>query len=248
MAKVVIIDDEPNSRELLEYLLNNYFEDISIIGTAEDVKSGIQLLQSTQPEVILLDIEMPGGNGFDILDACADKPFKVIFITGYDHYAIKAIKYAAVDYLLKPINIEELKLALAKIDQTTHKGQIDFVQNHYQREVPQLSQIILPNATGFNVVDLSDIIRIESKDGYTICFLKDHRYTTSHTMSHYEDLLPSHLFFRVHKSHIVNCQKVEKFEAGRVGQVSLEDGSTVPLAARRKSAFMTLLSNFNSNR
>jgi len=210
MIKAIIIDDERQSRNLMRKMLVDYCEDVTVIGEANGVTAGIELLKKEQPNVLLLDVEMSDGNGFDILNEIDSINFSVIFVTGYDHYAIKAIKYAALDYLLKPVNLEELKLAINKLrnGSTGERDKLRFFQSHFENRKKKLSQIVLPGRDSHVVVELENIIRIEAKGSYVI-----------------------------HKSHLINLYKVSLFGLGKSGKVLLKDGAELDVAARRRSAF-----------
>lgn len=242
MIKAIIIDDEPNSRELLSNMLEHYIKNIQVIGEAIDVNSGIELIQKNRPDVVFLDIEMPGGDGFSILDAVSPIDFKVIFITGYEQYAIKAIKYAALDYLLKPVDLQELEVAIQRISTINESDQLNFFKETFQNKKQDFERLILPGHKKHTVVDFKQIIKIEASGNYVIFHLenKEQRIAT-HSLSYYESLLPSNLFFRIHKSYIINCQKVKSYEDGRAGKVFLSDGSKLDVAARRKANFKKLL-------
>ncbi|MEM9916643.1 MAG: LytTR family DNA-binding domain-containing protein [Bacteroidota bacterium] len=246
MIKTVIIDDEPNSRELLANMLELQRQKIELLGTANDVPSGIELIRTTRPELVFLDIEMPGGDGFEVLNAFKEIFFKVIIVTGYDQYAIKAIKYAAMDYLLKPIDLEELDLAIVKFEASKGKNEtnnVHFLKSNYTRGAKEeMSQIVLPGHKKYAVVQLDEIIKIEAQGNYAIFYLENQEtHIVTHSLSYYEELLPSNLFFRIHKSYIINCMKVESYEPGRAGQVFLIDGTALSIAARRKVAFKKII-------
>ncbi|MEO1516009.1 MAG: LytTR family DNA-binding domain-containing protein [Bacteroidota bacterium] len=246
MIKVVIVDDEQNSRELLTSMLQMYQEEVQLLGSAHDVKSGIQLITEVRPDLVFLDIEMPGGDGFEILNAFDSLFFKVIIVTGYDQYAIRAIKYAALDYLLKPIDLEELEMAIQKLKRQAGKDETENVRflksNYEQKKQPNLQQIILPGHKKYIIVPFANIISIEARGNYTVFHLENKEtHTVAHSLSYYEELLPTNVFFRIHKSYIVNCTKVEGYDPGRAGKVHLKNGSSLDIAARRKVSFKQIL-------
>lgn len=243
MINVVIIDDERLSRDLLRKMLTDFCEGIQVIGEANGVTAGIELLHSKQPDIILLDIEMADGDGFDILNAIDYTQSKVIFVTGYDQYAIKAIKYAALDYLLKPVDLEELQEAIQKLGKhkTDERAKLQFLHSQYKNREDEIQEIVLPGRNGFTVVELDQIIRIEAQGSYVVIYLEDEKsHVVVHPLSHYEALLPTQKFFRIHKSHLINIQKIKHFTPGRSGIVQLKDDSQLPIAARRISAFKQL--------
>ncbi|MEM9824138.1 MAG: LytTR family DNA-binding domain-containing protein [Bacteroidota bacterium] len=244
MIKAVIIDDERQSRNVLRKMLVDFCEEVSIIGEAKGVRSGIELLQQEQPDLILLDIEMSDGDGFDILNAFDYTNLNVIFVTGYDQYAIKAIKYAALDYLLKPVDLEELQLAIERFKKGRgdESSQLRFLHQHYEHRKKQLEQIVLPGRDNHIVVALDDIIRIEAMGSYVMIHLENgNSHLVVNSLSYYEALLPPSNFFRIHKSHLINLYKVSRFASGRKGKVLLKDNSELGIAARRKSAFSQIM-------
>jgi len=244
MIKAIIIDDERHSRNLLRKMLVDFCEGVIVIGEASDVRSGIELLQKEQADVIFLDIEMPDGDGFDILNAFDYLNLNVIFVTGYDQYAIKAIKYAALDYLLKPVDLEELQLAIHKFGEgrKEESKQLRFLHTYYKNRNEQLRQIVLPGRDSHIVVELENIIRIEAEGSYVMIYLENNKsHLVVNSLSYYEELLPSDHFFRIHKSHLINIYKVERYSPGRSGKVFLKDGSVLNIAIRRKPAFIQLI-------
>ncbi|MEL6864649.1 MAG: LytTR family DNA-binding domain-containing protein [Bacteroidota bacterium] len=248
MIRVAIVDDELNSRELLRNMLTEYCEEVEVVGEAEDVESGIELLKKQTVDLALLDIEMPGGDGFEILNAFPYKHFKVIFITGYDQYAIRAIKYAALDYLLKPLDLSELKQAIRKAQRLNNdqSERLQVLEQQYHQEEQQLQQIVLPDRGQYNLIHLKEVLYISAQGSYVLFYLEDgSSKITSNSLSYYEELLPNDRFFRIHKSHIVNVAKVKSYETGRAGNALLTNGMSIPVAARRKSTFVHLWNQIN---
>ncbi len=244
MINAIIIEDEVNSRDLLQQMLEEYCEDVNLLGLAQDVSSGIELIKKTNPDIVFLDIEMPGGNGFDILDVFNAPKFKVIFTTGYNHYAIKAIKYAALDYLLKPINLRELRQALekAKNSSNAYQNSLSFFKNNVTKEPEEIDQIVVSDNKTHQVIKISDIVFIEAHRSYAIFHLDNsQKLTTAYPLQYYEGILPEDCFFRIHKSYLVNCLNVVKLESGRGGAVHLSGGVVLPVAFRRKPAFVKFL-------
>lgn len=244
MIKAIIIEDELNNRELLHQMLTEYCEEVDVVGMAVNVSSGIEMIKELNPEVIFLDIEIPGGTGFDILKAFDRPSFKIIFVTGYDHYAIKAIKYAALDYLLKPVELGELREAIEKVklSKEIYLKKIDFFKDQIGKTPEETRNIVLSNYNQHKIIKFEDIVFVEAERTYSTFHLDgDKTQIASNPMNFYEDLLPKSNFFRIHKSYIINCLKVEKLDAGRGGQVHLVNGSSIPIAFRRKSAFIRFL-------
>ena len=241
MIKSVIIDDEVNSREVLIKMIMNYCEGVTVIGSAIDVSSGIELIVEHQPDLVFLDIEMPGGDGFSILNAFDVINFKIIFVTGYDEYAVKAFKYAALDYLLKPIALKDLENAIqrAKMMIENQAFNIRFLHSRLSKPESSPDKILIPAQGGHLIVEWEEIIKIEASGNYVYFHqVNGKRHLVGYPLSHYEELLPPDIFFRIHKSFIINCQKVNLIENGRGGRVFLEDGSYLKIATRRKKAFL----------
>ena len=247
MIKAVIIDDEINSRELLMNMLGRYCPDIQLVGQADDVPSGIVMIRKTTPDVVFLDIEMPGGDGFAILDDFSEIHFKIIFVTGYDQYAIKAIKYAALDYLLKPVEQNELKSAVEKIQTNLpdQSAKLDFLHQVREDQTLLQNQILLPDHQGYHVIRFEEIIRIEAQGNYVQFFLKTGKSTlSSYPMNYYEELLPENQFYRIHKSHIINLHHINRIDSGRGGYVHMSDGGILEIAYRRKAAFKQMVGKY----
>lgn len=244
MLRTIIVDDEKSARESLASLLQTYCPLIEIIGTADSVKQGIAAIEKHKPHLVFLDVQMQDGSGFNLLEALPENNFEVIFTTAYDQYALKAIKFSALDYLLKPINIEELKLAVQKaIDNTSkddlNKRVISLLENIKQGNIHK--KIALPFVSGFRVVDVNFIIRCQADRNYTHIYLSDgSKETASKSLKEFEDMLSEHSFFRTHQSHLINLNHVKNYLKGRGGQVELTDGSVVEVARTKKDEFVKL--------
>ncbi len=194
-------------------------------------------------------VEMPGGNGFDILDAFDVIDFKIIFVTGYDKYAIKAIKYAALDYLLKPIDVSELTSAVNKAISAApnYNEQINLLKDNLTGEENELSQVVFSGDKNYQVVKINHILYVEADGNYVTFHMKDNaKYISSNSLSYYEDLLPISKFFRIHKSYIISINAVLSVENGRGGLIHLTDNTKLPVAFRRKSAFLQFLERNNA--
>lgn len=237
----VIIDDESKSVGGLSNLLRLYCPEISVVGTADSVISGRDIIQKFDPDIVFLDIEMRTGTGFDLLKSLKNLDFEVIFTTAYDNYAIKAIRFNAIDYLLKPIDIDELMQAVAravnKISQTTVnenlKSLLDCVRDG---DCPRLS---ISTLEGFLFYELQEIVRCEAKGPYTIFFLRDgSSVTSSKNLKEYEMLLSEYHFFRVHHSHLINITDVRKMLKLDGNMIELKNGTHIPIAQNRKEMFL----------
>ena len=244
MYKVAIIEDEPNSQKLLKLMIKNYAPDLELVGIAGEVHQGIALITETSPDLIFLDIEIHGGNGFDILDALPNYSAKVIFVTGYDHYAIKAIRYSALDYLLKPIDVQEFKSAIERIGTDAHsqKKKLNFLKEQMNLPEAKPDKIILSGNGTYKVLEIDKILYLEADGAYVIIHSEDgNHFIAPQNLSYYEEILPVELFFRLHKSCIVHLKKVKSYEQGRGGKAFLKNGVSLPIAFRRKAVFVKLL-------
>ncbi len=234
----VIIDDEKNNCEYLKNLLCQYFPNIDITGEAYDAVSGIQIINKIKPNLVFLDIQMPGANGFDLLEAIPERSFEVIFITAYDQYAIKAIRYCALDYLLKPINVIELQQAISRIvikfEKKTSQLQEQWTQlqnNTANKE----KKIALPTSERILFVKTSEIIRCQGESNYTTVILKNgEKIIVSRTLKDFEELLAEDGFLRVHQSHVINKKMVKSYERKDGGYLKMSDDSQVSISRMRK--------------
>ena len=244
MYKAIIIEDELPSQDLLTHLLADYCPEIVVAGIAVDANSGIKLANEVNPDLVFLDIEMPGGDGFEVLKAFDPIPFKVIFVTGYDQYAIQAIRFSALDYLLKPVNIDELQSAVQKAinEQQTNLHKVHNVEWNLAHQPQSSGRLVLSSDREHKWIELDEVLYLQAEGGYVYFILEGAiRQMASHSLGYYESLLPAGQFFRIHHSFIVNCQKVASVNTGRGGEVLLKNGSSIPIAYRRKSAFIQLM-------
>ncbi|MGB0521995.1 MAG: LytR/AlgR family response regulator transcription factor [Flammeovirgaceae bacterium] len=243
----IIVDDELRARNILSKILKKYCPDVELLAQAASVKQAHELIVAHEPELVFLDVEMPDGTGFDVLSKFTKIDFKVIFTTAYDHYAINAIKISAVDYLLKPINIQELMDAVKKVQESeevppTANEQIQQLISQLSHSNTNDQKIGLPTGNGIQFVEITDIIRCEADGNYTKLFLKNNKmiYTTR-KIKEYEKSFECHRFFRVHHSHLINEAYVQQYLRGEGGSVVMNDGSEIPISRRRKEAFLNRL-------
>ncbi len=247
IIRAVIIEDEPKNTVLLKRLIDKYCPQIKVCGEANSIESSVKLLQQRNPDIVFLDIEIIGGNAFQLLDILQPVKFSVIFITAYDNYLLKAIKYSALDYLFKPINIHELIIAVNKSIDKIHtqktSEKIDLLlQNISTQKSP--ATIVLPTASGSQFITIHNIVRCEAKGSYTVIFLNDKKsYTASKTLGEFEALLPANIFFRTHHSHLVNLDFILKYHSGKRAFIEMADKSIIPLAIRRKGEFINFFSS-----
>ena len=246
MIRAILIDDEPDSIRVLRRLLESYCPEVSIIGQADGVESGEQVIRSMVPDLVFLDIEMIQGNAFDLLNRLQPLNFQVIFVTAFDNYAVRAFKYSAVDYLLKPVDVDDLRSAVDKVASRS-KDKVDLLQIKTLLENVgslQISQqkMAVPTMTGLNFITIGDIIRFEASGNYTGIHLDNGECVlATKNIQEYDSLLPDTLFFRVHHSHIINLQKIQKYQKGRGGYIIMEDGSSIEVAIRRREEFLSKL-------
>jgi two-component system LytT family response regulator len=240
MIKALIIDDEKSSRDTLRGFVENYCEEIQIIDEAESAEQAIEQIKKLQPQLIFLDIELPLGSGFDLLEACKHSNFDVIFTTAHDQYALQAIKVCALDYLLKPISVTDLKAAIAKISrQKTTTPQIRTFVENISNLNKQLSNIVLPTLDGFLVVKISEIIRCEADKNYTyFIFTNNEKVLVSKTLKEFDELLHEMDFIRVHQSHLINASHVQRYIKGSGGYVKMSDDSIIEVSRRKKELLM----------
>lgn len=245
MIKAVVIDDEEDARFMLKSNITRHFNsEVQIVAEASSVKSGIELIQKVQPELVFLDIQMRDGSGFDLLNQVPDKNFEVVFITAYNQYALKAFQFSALGYLMKPIKTEELKNTLngvinhlEKYRDNADKRLKVLVENY--SENASIKKIVIPDSKGFQVVPLEDILRLEGDRNYTNFILKDSsKIISSKTMGEYEAQLLDYGFFRIHQSTIVNLRFVIGYEKGDGGLVEMIDGKMCQLSRNRKPYFL----------
>ena|SRR6218665_1151514 len=246
MKKALIIDDEQRTRELIAKMIESFDLGIEAIPRGENVKSGLEAIASIQPDLVFLDIQMPDGTGFDLLKAVPEKNFEVIFITAHEEFAIKAIKFSALDYILKPVDPEELRAAVERALQAMNdevsEPQFEALQNNIQPN--QKRRLVLKTQESVHVVDLDQIIRCEADRNYTSFFLKEGRkILVSRTLKDYETLLTGHNFLRVQQSHLINLNYVDRYDKGNGGAVVMKDGSEVPLSPAKRDIFFQILEN-----
>jgi len=243
MIKALIVDDEPKRIRILKNLLEEFCPQVEICGEAENTETAISLIEEQEPDLVFLDIEMPYGNAFDMLDKLMPVTFEIIFITAFDEYTLKAFKYSALDYLLKPVNIDELKEAVAKAEtRLQHKNTNHQLQNllyNLKRGNAALQKIALPFKDTLVFIPVNSIIRCEANGGYCNIFTNDgQKFLGTKTIKKYEEILPADLFYRIHNSHLINLNYVRKYLKGRGGFIEMDDGAVIEVASRRKDEFL----------
>lgn len=242
MLRAVIIDDETRSRSTLLNLLKKYCDNITVVSEANSVKTGLRTISQFKPDVVFLDIQLSDGTGFDILEQLQIIDFRIIFVTAYNQYALRAFKFSTVDYLLKPIDPDQLIDAVEQL-------KVDFTYESINKKLEVLignrnsfEKIALPCIDGIRFESIKDIVRCESESNYTIIHLNtEESIMVTRTLKEYEEMLSSLNFFRVHQSHLINMGYVKKYVKGEGGSVIMEDGTEVEVARRRKEGFLTAL-------
>jgi len=255
MIKVVIIDDEIDAIKSIELIINEYCSNAEIIGTANSAIAGKKIIAETNPDLVFLDIEMPRGSGFDLLEMIPERNFEVIFITAYNNFAIKAFKYSAIDYILKPIDIEELTDAVNKAakrilankkSQTNNTEKYNVLLDNIKGNGPR--KIMVTTSEGHIYIDVNDIIRIEAEGSYSNIFLVDQkRLMISKNLKEFETMLSDSNFFRSHHSHYINLQHVKKYVLKEGGYIEMDNDTIVPISRRRKDLFVEKMDNYIKN-
>jgi two-component system LytT family response regulator len=248
MYKTIIVDDEKGCRNSLEGLLKD-FPQITIVATVNSIASAQEAINRIEPQLVFLDIEMPGGTGFELLENTSSINFDVIFTTAYDKYAIKAIKYSALDYLLKPIDPNELNEAINRF--TSKKNDQDLINIKFKTLLNNISgetthqKIAIPDGEGLNFITITDIIRFQSDGSYTYMHTSQSNKPTliSKPIGDYQDMLAEEVFVRIHRSHLINLQHVVKYVKGEGGYAIMSDNSKVEVSRRKKADFIEALSS-----
>jgi len=233
----LIVDDEKNGRENLAGLIKSHCPQIRIVAEAASVEQAIAQIREHQPQLIFLDIEMPGGNGFQLLEHFKDFPFEVIFVTAYDNYAIRAIRFSASDYILKPINLNELIAAVDKVcERISNRSENQRIRQLYLNTVhPANPKIGLPTGERVEFVEVKTIIRCQGESNYTHIYFSDRKpLLTAKSLIEFEELLGEYHFIRVHKTHLVNLNQVSSFTKNDGGILFLSNGDSVGISRRRK--------------
>ena len=242
--KVLIIDDENPTREFIRKMLESFDLKLEIYTDGENVQSGIEAIERIKPDIVLLDIQMPDGNGFDVLKSVAHKQFEIIFITAFQEFAVQAIKFSALDYILKPIDAEELRSAVTNALQLlSHKKdehQLQALQHNIQPHLKR--KLVLKTQESIFVVEIDDIVHCEADKNYTFFYLNDgKKILVSKTLKDYDTLLSGLQFFRVHQSYLINLNCVERYDKHDGGSVILKDGTAIPLSPAKKEQFFKSL-------
>jgi len=238
--KSVIVEDEAAAREVLRNYLTKYCPQVEIVGEAQNSREAVPLLHELQPQLVFLDVEMPFGNAFDVLEACSTLNFETIFVTAFSDYSLKALNRSAAYYLLKPISIEELIVAVNKVQQQVINKELfnrnKIIVENFREPKAEKQQVILPTMEGFEVVKMEDIVRLKGNGNFTDLYLVDGtKKMACRFLKHFSEMLPLP-FIRVHKSHIVNLRFVKLYNKG--GYITLIDGAEVEISPTYKEDFL----------
>ncbi|MAP01941.1 MAG: DNA-binding response regulator [Flavobacteriales bacterium] len=250
--RAIIVDDEFNARENLKLLIHEHCPELTIVGLAESAKQAKELISSKKPELVFLDISMPVEDGFSLLNSFKERNFSVVFTTAYNEYAFKAFKADAVDYLEKPICIDDLKKAVAKVikyhsNNTVNNSTVDY--NNLSENIQlskQLDKISVPTKNGYLIIDNKDIVNLEASDNYTMIHLIDgSRHLSSKNIKVYEENLDNTIFFRSHKSHIINVEyHLREFSRSEGNVAIMTNGKYIPISRRKMPFFMNRINCF----
>lgn len=248
MIRGIIVEDEKHSRETLAGMLERYCKNVEVIAEAESYRSGLELIRKYSPDVVFLDIQMPDGSGFRLLEELDTINFAIIFTTAFDQFAIKAIKYSALDYLLKPIDPDELVNAIKKVEQKLNKSEVNdnirvLLENIRSKENDP-HKIVLSTSEKIHIIETDQILRCESDNYYTNFFLIDGKnILISKTLKENEELLSDHNFIRPHKSHLVNVKYIKGFLKNDGGYIEMTDGSRIPVSRRKREKIIEIITH-----
>ncbi|WP_028887823.1 LytR/AlgR family response regulator transcription factor [Tenacibaculum ovolyticum] len=237
--KAIIIEDEAIGRDILRNYISKYCPNVQLLGEASNIEEGQKLIEENELDLVFLDVEMPYGSGFDLLEKIENQTFETIFVTAYDHYAIEALNNQATYYLLKPISIDELIKGVSLVTEIKEKeSELENVVLT-PKTTSSLSKITIPQQDGFEVVTVSDILFCKADDNYTEIYFKNTKKLVSKTLKHFEDLLKENSFARVHKSYLVNVNEVVKYKKGKGGSVILSNGKEVLVSSSKKANLLS---------
>jgi len=248
MIKAIIIEDEKMSRETLRRLLEKYCPTVEVVAEADGYRKGIEEIRKFKPDVIFLDIQMPDGSGFRLLEELDEIDFEIIFTTAFDQFAIKAIKYSALDYLLKPIIPQDLAEAITRVEkkkaEKTRKKNLEVISQGTEMNDERSQKIVLSTSEMIHVISVDDIIRCESDNYYTYFYFVDGRkLLVSKTLKENEELLSQYDFIRPHKSHLINVKYIKSYVRQEGGHILMSDGTRIPVSRRKKDKMMEIIFN-----
>lgn len=247
MIRTVVIEDEEHSRKMLKAMLREHCRQLNVVCDADSVKTGLTAIVEERPELVFLDIELQSETSFEILERLPEINFEVVFTTAFDHYALKAIKFCAIDYLLKPIDLNELKIAVSKAEKRLNREylnkNLEVLVNNLKSGSQNNHRIALSTLEGLLFVNVRDILYCESSGPYThFIFKQADKIVTSKHLKEYEDLLSGYDFFRIHKSYLVNLHEIKKYIRGEGGQLIMSNGASLSVSKQRKEGFLNIYS------
>jgi len=245
MIRAILVDDENLPRETIKSIISQNFNEIEIVAEANSLKSGIEKIKKHKPDIIFLDIDLQDGTGFELLEKLKPVDFKVIFVTGFHDYAIKAFKFSALDYILKPVNSEELKdainRAITDINSDNQSIKLDALFANFHNLSQETKKIVLKTQESIHIVNVQNIIRCQSDNSYVTFFLNDgKKVMVSNSLKDYEEILSPYGFYRIHQSHLININCILRFDKKDGGLIVMVDNSQVPVAQRKKQELMDL--------
>ena len=243
--KAILIDDELNSLQNLQQKLEGFCPDVTIVAVSQKPEEGISLIRQHQPDVVFLDIEMPRMSGFRMLGELGEYDFDIIFTTAYNHYSIDAIRISAFDYLVKPIGIEDLQQAVERLSKSLNrqtKEKIDILKKSLSDNRTQEDKIAISTSEGIEFIPIKNIIHIESRSNYSKIFLTDNKsITVTKILKDFEEMLLPYNFYRVHNSHLINLNYIQKYVRSQGGHVQLQDGTLIDISRRKKEEFLKMI-------
>lgn len=243
MLRAILVDDEENALNALRQKIIQHCCEVEVLAACTMPDEAMEAINQLRPDILFLDIEMPGTNGFNFLKKLEYKNVEVIFVTAYDHYAIKAIRFSALDYLVKPVDVDELKIAvdraIGKKNTSMPNQRLQLLLDHLEQPKRNFNKIAIPSHEGVQFIKVGDIIYLEANVNYTHIYTSgNHKYIVSRTIKDFEELLPPDTFIRIHNSHIINKDYLEKYIRGEGGQVVLSNGAVLDVAKRKKTEFL----------
>ena len=239
--KAIIVEDEEISRQILKNYITKYCPNVKILGEASNIEDGYQLIEKHELDLVFLDVEMPYGNAFDLLEKVKNRTFETIFVTAYDHYAVDALNNQATYYLLKPISIDELIKAVALVTEIREKENEleNMVLTPKDNSVGLSGKITIPQQDGFEVIEVDDILFCKADDNYTEIYFFKTKKLVSKTLKHFQESLKEYAFARVHKSYLVNVNAIVKYKKGKGGSVILSNGKEVMVSSSQKANLLS---------
>jgi len=243
--RTVLVDDDKSSLLTLKSLLEKNFTQVRIIGTAMTVKEAITLIDESKPQMVFLDVNLPDGEGFDVMERVTYRNFQVIFVTAYDKYAVRAFEFSALHYIVKPATVDGLKTAFDRDKDVKDEDIADRLSVLKESLKGGHEKIIIPSSVGLNIVKLGDVVRLEADDVYTTFYLSSgQKFVASRSLNNYEKILEDLPFSRVHSKHLINLVYVKRYMRGKGGSVIMEDNSEVEVSVRKKADFLEKLKSF----